>query len=143
MRKLKDVELRAGIKIIMAFKANALWKTFPVISEYFTASTASSINEMRLSRQYLGNDVHAYCPVYTETTFPQFLDGCTHITFNSISQFRKFYPRIEEYNANLPEGTAPVSAGIRVNPRCSVIETHIYNPRLPGSRFGAEAEHLE
>ena len=69
MRKLKDVSLRANVKIIMAFKANALWKTFPVIAEYFNASTASSLNEMRLSLDFLGHDVHAYCPVYTEKTF--------------------------------------------------------------------------
>lgn len=143
LRKLKDVELSAGIKIIMAFKANALWKTFPVISEYFTASTASSINEMNLSRQYLGKDVHAYCPVYTDATFPLFLEGCSHITFNSVAQFRKFYPRIAEYNSKLPAGATHVSAGIRVNPRCSVIETDIYNPMLPGSRFGVEAENLK
>ena len=46
---LKEVGERSGVKIIMAFKANALWKTFPIIKEYFTSSTASSINEMKLS----------------------------------------------------------------------------------------------
>ncbi|MDE5902381.1 MAG: carboxynorspermidine decarboxylase, partial [Muribaculaceae bacterium] len=60
MRKLTDASARSGVKIIMAFKANALWKTFPIIAEYFTASTASSLNEMRLSLDYLGHDVHAY-----------------------------------------------------------------------------------
>ena len=65
LEKLLKVSREADLKIIMAFKANALWKTFPIIKEYFTASTASSLNEMRLSLEYLGNDVHAYCPVYT------------------------------------------------------------------------------
>ena len=143
MEVLKDVERRSGVKIIMAFKANALWKTFPVIKEYFSASTASSLNEMKLSLDYLGNDVHAYCPVYTEETFPQFLEGCTHITFNSVAQFEKFYPQIKAYNeAHASEGRH-VSAGLRVNPRCSVIETDIYNPCLPGSRFGVDAADLK
>lgn len=31
---------------------------------------------------------------------------------------------------------------MRVNPRCSVIETDLYNPALPGSRFGVGAEDL-
>ncbi|MDE5843578.1 MAG: carboxynorspermidine decarboxylase [Muribaculaceae bacterium] len=140
---LKDVSERSGVKIIMAFKANALWKTFPIIKEYFTASTASSLNEMKLSLEYLGEDVHAYCPVYTEETFPEFLHGCTHITFNSVAQFEKFYPRIREYNADLPEGEKRISAGLRINPRCSVIETDIYNPCIPGSRFGVDAENLK
>lgn len=135
LKKLKSVSERAGVKIIMAFKANALWKTFPVISEYFHASTASSLNEMRLSLDYLGHDVHAYCPVYTDATFPEFLAGCSHITFNSLAQYEKFRPLIEASDRH-------VSIGLRVNPHCSVIETDIYNPCVPGSRFGESADKL-
>lgn len=143
MEKLRDVQQHSGVRIIMAFKANALWKTFPIIGEYFQASTASSLNEMQLSLDYLGNDVHAYCPVYTDETFPKFLEGCSHITFNSIAQFNKYYPEIAEYNLKNTESGKRVSPGLRVNPHCSVIDTDIYNPCLPGSRFGVDAEELE
>lgn len=135
MEKLKSVSEACDLKIIMAFKANALWKTFNVIGEYFRGSTASSLNEMKLSLEYLGNDVHAYCPVYTDESFPDFLDGCSHITFNSLSQFRRFYPLMHASERK-------VSAGLRVNPHCSVIETDIYNPCVPGSRFGEKPENL-
>lgn len=140
MEKLKSVSDKAGVKIIMAFKANALWKTFPVIAEYFTASTASSLNEMKLSLEFLGNDVHAYCPVYTDRTFPEFLEGCSHITFNSLAQFHKFYPQVKAYNES--HSDKRVSCGLRVNPHCSVIETDIYNPCVPGSRFGENPLNL-
>ena len=135
MEKLKSVSEACDLKIIMAFKANALWKTFNVIGEYFRGSTASSLNEMKLSLEYLGNDVHAYCPVYTDESFPEFLDGCSHITFNSLAQFRRFYPLMHASERK-------VSAGLRVNPHCSVIETDIYNPCVPGSRFGENPENL-
>lgn len=135
MEKLKSVSEACDLKIIMAFKANALWKTFNVIGEYFRGSTASSLNEMKLSLEYLGNDVHAYCPVYTDESFPDFLDGCSHITFNSLAQFRRFYPLMHASERK-------VSAGLRVNPHCSVIETDIYNPCVPGSRFGEKPENL-
>lgn len=141
MEILSRVAKEGNVKIIMAFKANALWKTFPIIAEYFKASTASSLNEMRLSLEFLGTEVHSYCPVYTEKSFPQFLEGSTHITFNSLSQFNRFYPQIEAYNKANPE--KKVSAGLRVNPHCSVIETDIYNPCVPGSRFGEKAENLK
>lgn len=137
---IKDVEKQANVSIIMAFKANALWKTFPIISEYVTSSTASSLNELKLSLQYLGNDVHAYCPVYTEETFPEFLKGSSHITFNSLSQFLKFRPQVSLHNEN--QVLRKVSCGLRINPQCSVIETDIYNPCLPGSRFGILAKDL-
>lgn len=135
LEKLKRVAEAADVKIIMAFKANALWKTFPVIKEYFHSSTASSLNEMKLSLDYLGHDVHAYCPVYTERTFPGFLKGCSHITFNSLAQYEKFRPQIEAADRK-------VSVGLRVNPHCSVIETDIYNPCVPGSRFGENPDRL-
>ena len=131
---IKYVSREADVNIIMAFKANALWKTFPIIKEYVQASTASSLNEMKLSLDFLGNEVHSYCPVYTEETFPQFLNGSTHITFNSLSQFARFYPQIQEHNRL--NTSKKVSPGLRVNPQCSVIETDLYNPCLPGSRFG-------
>ena len=131
---IKYVSREADVNIIMAFKANALWKTFPIIKEYVQASTASSLNEMKLSLDFLGNEVHSYCPVYTEETFPQFLNGSTHITFNSLSQFARFYQQIQEHNRLNP--SKKVSPGLRVNPQCSVIETDLYNPCLPGSRFG-------
>lgn len=135
LEKLKSVADATGIKIIMALKANALWKTFPIIREYFSSSTASSLNEMKLSLEFLGNDVHAYCPVYTDRSFPEFLEGCSHITFNSLAQFEHFYPQVKSYSKK-------VSCGLRVNPHCSVIDTDIYNPCVPGSRFGENPEKL-
>lgn len=137
---IKRVSEEADVKIIMAFKANALWKTFPIISEYVSSSTASSLNEMKLSLEYLGSDVHTYCPVYTEETFTEFLNGSSHITFNSLNQFYKFYPEVKKYNELHKH--KQISCGLRVNPHCSVIETDIYNPCVPGSRFGVNAEVL-
>lgn len=134
------VQREAGVKIIMALKANALWRTFPIIARYVQAATASSLNEMRLALDYLGDEVHSYCPVYTSESFPLFLEGSTHITFNSVAQARRFMPEIMRHNAD-GKGRK-VSGGLRVNPQCSVIETDIYNPCLPGSRFGVSADVL-
>lgn len=137
---ITDVARRAGVEIIMAFKANALWRTFEIFREYGVKSTASSINEMRLGNDELHQRVHAYCPVYTDATIGYFINGSTHITFNSLDQFHRFYPLIAAHNA--VRGNHRVSAGLRVNPRCSVVETDLYNPALPGSRFGMTADKL-
>lgn len=136
---INTVKQRAGIDIIMAFKANALWRTFPIIAEYCRNSTASSLNELRLGREFLGGEVHSYCPAYTPGTIDEYLAGSSHITFNSVSQYTRFASKLKEYNST---SGCHVSPGLRVNPKCSVIETDIYNPALPGSRFGVDAEHL-
>lgn len=137
---ITTVAREAGVKIIMAFKANALWRTFPIFREYGVECTASSLNELQLGREELGVRVHSYCPAYTPQTIGRYLDGSSHITFNSLSQWERFKANLRNYNDLHPE--APVSPGLRVNPRCSVVETDIYNPALPGSRFGVTAEQL-
>ena len=40
---IKSVKDRTGVDIILAFKAFALWKSFPIIKEYIPHSTASSV----------------------------------------------------------------------------------------------------
>ena len=130
---ITDVSRRSGAKIIMAFKANALWRTFPILREYGIDCTASSLNEARLGREELHAKVHAYCPAYTDATIDEFLKGSSHITFNSLGQWERYGRRAI---------AAGVSPGLRVNPHCSVIETDMYNPALPGSRFGVGASDL-
>lgn len=141
LRLINRVEKEADVNIIMAFKANALWRTFDIIKEYNTDSTASSINELRLGREKLGGHVHSYCPVYTDKTIDEFIAGSSHITFNSVAQYKKYRDKINDYNAHCAPKDR-VSPGLRVNPHCSVIETDIYNPALPGSRFGVSADGL-
>ena len=135
---INRVKREARVNIIMAFKANALWRTFPIIKEYCTASTASSLNEMDLALDCLGNEVHSYCPAYTPLTINRYLEGSTHITFNSLNQWERFKDDVNQHNSTT--GKRHVSPGVRVNPQCSVIETDIYNPALPGSRFGVTAD---
>ncbi|MCM1292161.1 MAG: carboxynorspermidine decarboxylase [Bacteroides sp.] len=130
---IADVGRRSGAEIIMAFKANALWRTFDIFRQYGVKFTASSLNELMLGRKHLMTKAHSYCPAYTEQTIDRFLDGSSHITFNSLSQFERFISRAQK---------AGVSAGLRVNPQCSVIETDIYNPALAGSRFGVDRQIL-
>ena len=135
LRTIPDVASRAGVKIIMAFKANALWRTFPIFREYGVDATASSLNVLRLAREELGARVHSYCPAYTEQTIGQYLAQSSHITFNSLSQLERFLPGVLATDGR-------VSAGLRVNPQCSVIDTDLYNPALPGSRFGVTADMM-
>ncbi len=134
---ITSVAQRASVEIIMAFKANALWKTFGTFRAFGVKSTASSLNELQLGNEELRSLVHSYCPAYTPETIGRYLEGSSHITFNSISQWERFRTDVERFNYNGPHSVSP---GLRVNPQCSVIDTDIYNPALPGSRFGVTAD---
>ncbi|WP_315172712.1 carboxynorspermidine decarboxylase [Alloprevotella tannerae] len=125
----------AGVEFILAFKAFALWKTFFIFRDYIAHTTASSPNEARLAFEEFGSKAHTYSPAYEDKDFDTIMRCSSHITFNSLQQFQHFYPRIVE-NGKL------ISCGLRINPQYSEIETTLYNPCAPGSRFGILAEQL-
>ncbi len=135
LKLIKSVKDRANVNIILAFKAFALWKSFPIIREYIGYSTASSINEARLAFEEMGSLAHTYAPSYSDEEFPIFLDYSSHITFNSLSQFERFYPKVLESGKN-------IKCGLRINPEFSVVETDLYNPSTPGSRLGVTKQHI-
>lgn len=137
---IQEVARESGAEIILAFKAFALWRTFPIFREYIGHTTASSPYEARLALEEFGSPAHTYSPAYTEQDFPAILRCSSHITFNSISQLERFRLMVDEYNRQHPDRR--VSCGLRVNPEYSEIETALYNPCASGSRFGVLADDL-
>ena len=126
---IKRVKEEAGVNIILAFKAFALWKSFPIVREYIPHSTASSKFEAQLAFEEMGSPAHPCPPAYTEADFPAILKYSSHTTFNSLSQFDRFYPLVKA------DGRG-ISCGLRINPEFSDVETDLYNPCAPGSRMG-------
>ena len=92
---IKSVKERAGVNVILAFKAFAMWKAFPIVREYIPYSTASSKFEARLAFEEMGSRAHTYSPAYTEADFPEILRYSSHVTFNSLTQFERFYPMVQ------------------------------------------------
>ena len=135
LQLISEVARRADVEVILAFKAFALWKTFPIFREYIHATTASSLNEARLAHEYFGAPAHTYSPAYTDYEIDAIADASSHLTFNSLSQYERYYNKVR---ARKPE----LSIGLRVNPEYSEVETLLYNPCAPGTRFGVSADKL-
>ena len=136
LQLISHVAQASGAEIILAFKAFALWRTFPIFRQYISHTTASSPYEARLALEEFGSPAHTYSPAYTEQDFPEILRCSSHITFNSLSQYARFWPQANQYTEH------PVSYGLRVNPEYSAIATDLYNPCAPGSRFGVLATDM-
>ncbi len=128
---IAGVAAKADIEIILAFKAFALWKTFPIFREYINATTASSLAEARLAYDRFGAPAHTYSPAYTDDEFDEIVACSSHLTFNSLSQYERFHERAKD-----------CSLGLRVNPEYSEVGTLLYNPCAPGTRFGVSADKL-
>ena len=132
---IRSVAQTADVNIILAFKGFAMWKTFPIVREYINGATASSLHEARLCMEEMKTLAHTYSPVYKEEEFDQILELSSHLTFNSLSQYERFYQRVKNFKR-------PVSVGLRVNPEWSDVETALYNPADPSSRLGILYEDL-
>ena len=128
---IAGVAAKADIEVILAFKAFALWKTFPIFREYIHATTASSLFEARLAYERFGAPAHTYSPAYTDEEFDEIVGCSSHLTFNSLSQYERFHERAKG-----------CSLGLRVNPEYSEVGTLLYNPCAPGTRFGVTSDKL-
>lgn len=133
---IRHVADQSGAEIILAFKGFAMWGVFPIIREYIKGAAASSLHEARLCFEEMGSQAHTYSPVFIESEFEEILKYSSHITFNSLNQYRN-------YSEFLRKSPKKIQAGLRINPEFSEISYGLYNPCSPGSRLGITAEDLD
>ncbi|MEQ1745468.1 MAG: carboxynorspermidine decarboxylase [Saprospiraceae bacterium] len=135
LQRIDRVQREAGVQIILAFKGFAMWSAFPLVRQYLSGATASSLGEARLCFEEMKTKAHTYSVAYLPREFGTILKYSSHITFNSLTQYRRFRRRLEKHSE-------PISPGIRVNPEWSPVDTALYNPASPGSRLGEVVENF-
>ena len=131
---IDSVQKAAGVSVILAFKGFAMWSAFPMVRQYLSGATASSLGEARLCFEEMKVKAHTYSVAYMPREFSKILSYSSHVTFNSLTQFKKFGKKTR---------AAGVSCGIRVNPEWSPVGTDLYNPASPGSRLGEVVENFK
>ena len=132
---IRSVQERAGVSVILALKGFSMWRVFPLVKEYLKGATASSLHEARLIYEEMGVRAHTYSPAYIPGAFEETMRYSSHITFNSVAEY-------ERYAGHLAKAGHKISAGLRVNPEYSEVETDLYNPAAPGSRLGIAPDGL-
>lgn len=135
LKLISDIADESGVEFILAFKAFAMWKTFPIFREYIKSTTASSLNEALLASREFGRKAHSYSPAYTDHEIEEIARLSSHLTFNSMSQAERLWAKAKKANPEL-------SLGLRVNPEYSEVGTMLYNPCAPGTRFGINHSQL-
>ncbi len=133
---LEEVQRRSGARILLALKAFALPALFPLIGRSLQGVCASGPIEARLGREDFKKEVHTYSPAYSEEQMGRVIQYSDHILFNSISQWNR-------HKAAIAGSGKDIEVGLRVNPGYSEVATALYNPCLPGSRFGIQPADLE
>ena len=133
---LKRVKEEADCHILLATKAFAAYKTFPLIGKYLDGVTSSSLHEARLGYEEMGKEVHIYAAAYREDDFEEIMKYSGHIVFNSFSQWKKYKDKVAAYPKK-------ISCGLRINPEYAEVETELYNPCAPYSRMGTTLANFD
>jgi carboxynorspermidine decarboxylase len=75
------VKREAEVEIIPAFKGFSMWSVFPILREYVTGASASSLNEARLCFEEMKARAHTYAPAYNPSEFREILGYSSHCGF--------------------------------------------------------------
>lgn len=133
---LDCVQKATGAKILLALKAFAMWSAFPIIRKYLWGVCASGPIEARLGYEEFKKEVHTFAPAYSEEDIFEVARYSDFLIFNSPYQLNKYYSVVKSVKHY-------IQIGVRVNPGHSEVEIDLYNPCLPGSRFGILPEDME
>ena len=137
LKILAQIRAKTGVQIILALKGFAFWAAFPMVKKYLNGATASSLSEAKLCSEELKCLAHTYAVAYTPTDFAEIMKLSSHISFNSLSEFEKYYPSVLGFEKR------KISCGLRMNPSFSVIENPKNDPCQSGSRLGIDLEKIK
>ncbi len=136
LKTLAHIKEKTNVKILLALKGYALWKSFPLVSKYLDGCCASGLHEAKLSHEHFAKETHTYSPAFKEEEIEEVAKISHHLVFNSPSQFERFSSLAKKHNPQL-------SLGLRVNPEYSQAPVELYNPCGLYSRLGTTRENLE
>jgi len=124
------------VKILLALKGYALWKSFPILQPYLDGCCASGLHEAQLAHETFRKEVHTYAPAFKAEELKEIASISQHLIFNSSTQFKRFSHQCKSINPKL-------SLGLRVNPEYSEAPKEIYNPCGLNSRLGTTLENFD
>jgi len=136
LKIIEHIKQHSGVKVLLALKGYALWKSFPTITPYLNGCCASGLHEATLAHETFGKEIHTYSPAFKEEELEELAILSHHLVFNSPSQFKRFAQKAKDCNPSL-------SLGLRVNPEYSEAPKEIYNPCGLHSRLGTTLTNFD
>ncbi len=135
LRPLQALREASGCKILYSMKALPLASVLALLKEEIDGISVSSLFEARLAKEVLGEEeggsIHLTTPGLRPDEFAELGRLCTHISFNSLSQYRRLHGLAGGY-----------SGALRINPKLSFLADSRYNPCRIHSKLGVDIENL-
>ena len=132
LTELINLKKQSGCRVLYSIKALPLKSVIKLTDKYLDGLSISSLFEARLGKEELGNEgsLHITTPGLREEEFQQVSTICSHISFNSISQYQRLAK-----NAN-----QQTSLGLRINPNLSFATDPRFDPCRLHSKLGIDIE---
>jgi carboxynorspermidine decarboxylase len=134
LENLAALRTQCGCKILYSIKALPLSSILNIAQPFVDGFSVSSLFEARLANEVLNGQgsVHLTTPGIRPDELYELSSLCSHISFNSLTQFQRFSEIAE----------AQSSIGLRVNPKFSFLQDDRYDPCRPHSKLGVDLEQL-
>lgn len=131
---LSGLRAQSGCKLLYSLKSLPFSTVLDTVRPFVDGFAASSLFEAQLADEILAGQggIHLTTPGIRPDEFDELAKRCTHISFNSLPQYQRFAPRIENQ----------VSAGLRVNPKLSFLNDERFNPCRQYSKLGVDIDTL-
>lgn len=130
LQPLLALRQATGCKVLYSMKALPLSHLLSLIADQVDGISVSSLFEARLAREVLGGasvSVHLTSPGLRPDEFVELSKLCSHISFNSLSQYQRLRGLADAY-----------SQGLRVNPKLSIAGDQRYDPCRLHSKLGVD-----
>ena len=133
LQPLQYLRQATDCKVLYSMKALPLSGLLKALVGQVDGISVSSLNEARLAREMFADpaSLHLTTPGLRPHEFKQ-IDGlCSHISFNSLSQYQRF-----------KDQTLNASKGLRINPKLSFADDERYDPCRKYSKLGVNIHEL-
>ncbi|MGJ0486474.1 MAG: carboxynorspermidine decarboxylase [Methylomicrobium sp.] len=135
LETLSALKTQCGVRILYSIKSLPLSWVLEEASRFVDGFSVSSLFEARLAQEILqqSGSVHLTTPGIRPDEIEALSAHCSHIAFNSLSQFHRFMPAFN----------GKISGGLRINPKLSGLDDSRFDPCRPHSKLGVGIEDLE
>ena len=128
LQPLQQLRHETGCKILYSMKALPLGALLELLKNEIDGISASSLFEAKLAAEVLQGkgSVHLTTPGLRSDEFAELSSLCSHISFNSLTQFRQL----------ALQGRKNYSIGLRINPKLSFADDARFDPCRRHSKLG-------
>ena len=134
LSKLDRLRRESGCKVLYSIKSLPFTSVLQWVKPQVDGFSVSSLFEARLADEILAGtgSLHLTTPGLRSEEMDQLGRLCSHISFNSISQ----YTRLSSLNGR------QYSVGLRINPKLSFLQDNRFDPCRIHSKLGVDIEEF-